>query len=122
MLSIPFLGRADIVPCKPTVTTVTKDGVTKTVMTNNCDFGSLIQLANNIINFIITISVSASAIMFAYAGFLYMSSQGNSGQVEKAHSIFKNVALGLVFVLGAWLIVKAVMWGLGAESSSLLGS
>jgi len=87
---------------------------------NPCNFNSLVQLVSNIIDFIIYISVSASAVMFAYAGFLYLSSQGDTGKVKTAHNIFKNVGWGLVFVLGAWLIVKAILKGLGAEGTSLL--
>lgn len=87
-----------------------------------CDFTALLQLASNIIDFIIYISVSASAIMFAYAGWLYITAQGQPGKISSAHSIFKNVGLGLVFVLGAWLIVKAVLSGLGlGPGYSLLG-
>ena len=110
-LSVPFLSKAELVPCKPTVD---EEGN----MANSCTFNSLVQLVDNIIDFIITISVSVSAIMFAYAGFLYLS--GNPGKIKQAHGIFKNVAIGLIFILGAWLIVKAILTGLGAEGSSLL--
>ena len=86
-----------------------------------CNFNGLVQLASNIIDFIIYMSVSVSAIMFAYAGFLYITAQGETGKISTAHSIFKNVGLGLVFVLGAWLIVKAVLTGLGGTANNLLG-
>ena len=86
-----------------------------------CNFNALVQLASNIIDFIIYMSVSVSAIMFAYAGFLYITAQGETGKISTAHSIFKNVGLGLVFVLGAWLIVKAVLTGLGGTANNLLG-
>ncbi|MBU4536625.1 pilin [Patescibacteria group bacterium] len=110
-LSTPFLSQADLIPCKPYVD---ESGN----MVNSCNFSSLVQLVDNIINFIITLSVSVSAIMFAYAGVLYLS--GDPGKIKRAHEIFKNVALGLIFILGAWLIVKAILTGLGAEGTSLL--
>ncbi|MCK4918577.1 MAG: hypothetical protein KAS02_02225 [Candidatus Pacebacteria bacterium] len=116
IILIPSFVKADwilgsqLVPCNPTIG---EDGT----MTK-CGFGDLVQLANNLIDFIIYISVSVSAIMFAYAGFLYITSS-TSGNIEKAHSIFKSVGIGLIFILGAWLIVKAVLVGLGANQSLL---
>ncbi|MBU1046467.1 pilin [Patescibacteria group bacterium] len=71
-----------------------------------CNFCDLVILVNNIINFIIYISVPVSAIMFTYAGFLYLS--GNPGKIKQAHGIFKNVGLGLILILGAWLIVNLI--------------
>lgn len=79
-----------------------------------CNFCDLVLLVSNIINFIIYMSVSVSAIMFTYAGFLYIMAQGQPGKISTAHGIFKNVALGLFFILGAWLLVNAI-------TSSLLG-
>ncbi|MBU4536903.1 pilin [Patescibacteria group bacterium] len=71
-----------------------------------CNFCDLIILVNNIINFIIYLSVPISAMMFAYAGVMYLS--GDPGKISNAHGIFRNVALGLVFILGAWLLVNLI--------------
>jgi hypothetical protein len=109
IISIPILSHAEwsvtkqLVPCNGP----------------DCTFNSLVQLANNIIDFIVYISVPVSAIMFAYAGWLYITSS-TSGNIEKAHKIFVSVGLGLLFILGAWLIVKAILTGMGAEGKSLL--
>ncbi|MFH1402248.1 MAG: hypothetical protein ABIG87_01315 [Patescibacteria group bacterium] len=112
---LPSFVSADLVPCKQTLNS-------KGTWDNTCDFAALVQLASNIIDFILKMAGSISAIMFAYAGFLYLSAQGDSGKITTAHKIFKNVALGIFFVVGAWLIVKAILVGLGAESYGLLGS
>ena len=80
-----------------------------------CEFADVLQLASNIINFLITISVVIATIAFAYAGFLYLTSGGDSGKVSKATGIFTNVVVGFIIVVGAWIIVHTIL-------SALLGS
>src|SRR5689334_14472906 len=75
-----------IVPCK---------GVDCTV----CDIATLAQ---NVINTGVFIFIFLSALMFAYAGFLYLTNEA-IGQQQAAKSIFKNVTIGLVLLLAAWL-------------------
>ncbi len=78
----------------------------------NCNFCHLVELAQNIINFLVLVSIALAAIAFAWAGFLYMTSAGDQGKVKKAHDVFKKVAIGLIIVLGAYLIVNLVVYGL----------
>lgn len=73
-----------------------------------CSFNHVIILIQNILEFLIMISLPISAIMFAYAGWLYMSAQGSESQVSKAHSVFKNVTIGFILILSAWVIVWTV--------------
>jgi len=80
----------------------------------NCGFNDLIQLARNIIDFLLVIAVFVGTIAIMYAGFVYVSSAGDTGKVEQAHTIFKNVLFGFIIALGAWLIVHAIISGLGA--------
>ena len=81
-----------IVPC---------DGV-------DCNLCHLAQLAQNLLNTGIFVAVFLSAILFAYAGWLYLSNQA-VGEVERAKKIFLDVVLGLVLVLGAWILVDTLM-------------
>ena len=73
-----------------------------------CDFSQLVLLIKNITNFIILISAPVSAIMFSYAGYLYLTAAGDTGKISKAHSVFWTVLVGFSIILGAWLIVKAL--------------
>ena len=102
-LALPHVAAA-WTPGQPLVTCGTQatDGV-------ECGFAHLVTLVANIIDLGIYIVVMGSAILFAYAGFLYMTAAGNQGQVSKAHHIFLNVAIGLVIALAAWLIVKLIV-------------
>lgn len=80
------------------------DGVTV-----KCDFVAFVALVNRVITFIIEISIPIAALLFAYAGFLYMNAQGNLGKVSQAHKIFQNVAIGFMIILAAWLIVYTLV-------------
>ena len=75
-----------------------------------CGYADLITMANNIISFlVIDISVPIATISFVYAGFLYITSGGNEGQVSKAHEIFKKVIIGFIIAASAWLLVHMIL-------------
>jgi len=87
-----------------------------------CNFNKLVELAKNIINLAITIAPMLAAVAFAVAGFYYITSAGDTGKVKQAHDIFTYTALGLVVVLAAWLIVNAILDGLGVGGAfNILG-
>ncbi|MBX4210519.1 pilin [Candidatus Parcubacteria bacterium] len=75
---------------------------------DECNFYSFIQLINNVITFLIYLSIPIAAISFAYAGILYLTSAGNTAQMSKAKGIFGTVLVGFLIVLGAWLIVYTI--------------
>ncbi len=97
VLSTPFVLRAQnpLVPCE--------DG---------CNFCDLVQLGWNIVHFIAWIVIPLAAIAFAWAGFLYLTSGGSQDKISRAHSVFKKVAIGLIFALAAYLIVHMIIVGL----------
>ncbi len=70
-----------------------------------CD---LAELANNVLTTAIYIAVFLSAILFAWAGWLYLTS-GGGGDISRAKEIFQNVAVGLVIVLIGWLVVDTLI-------------
>ena len=82
----------------------------------DCNFGDLFQLAHNIIGFLVLISIPLAAIAFAWAGFLYLFSAGDQGKIKTAHGIFLKVGIGLVIVLGAYLLVDVIMRGLTEDT------
>jgi len=74
-----------------------------------CTVCDIATLAQDILNFGIFLSVVVSAFLFAYAGILYMANEGGS-QIKKAKEIFRNVAVGLIIVLAAWLLIDTIMY------------
>ena len=112
LMAIPLIGLAQpastIIPC----------GLTSDATATNCGFNDLIILAQKVINFLIfRIAAPLGAIMFAYAGFLYITNHGNEGQVTQAHEIFLYVFWGLVIALAAWLLVNFILVFLMGDTS-----
>ena len=108
----PFSAQAVWVPGQPVVPC---DGS----VAKPCDFNALVVLANNIISIGIYLAILVAVAMFAFAGWLYLTSAGDTGKMKQAHTIFTNAALGFVFVLAAWLIITLILDTLVKEGSAL---
>ncbi|MDO8521145.1 MAG: hypothetical protein Q7S52_03450 [bacterium] len=84
-----------------------------------CTFEKLIEQVQIVINFLIfSVAAPLAAVMFAYAGYLYVTNAGNESQIKQAHEIFWNVFIGLVIALAAWLTINFILtFFLGADSA-----
>ncbi|MFH0846383.1 MAG: hypothetical protein V1851_03240 [Patescibacteria group bacterium] len=100
-----------LIPCKPQLA---KNG--SIVEGTECGFYSLVQGVSNVINFLIELGIVISVLMFAYAGFLYITEREKAK--ERAKKIFMGVIMGMFFMLAAWLIVQLILKGLGAEDTA----
>jgi hypothetical protein len=76
---------------------------------DDCDLCDFLQLVQNILNALIFISVVTATVLFAWAGFLLITNNGNPGRVTRAKSIFVSVLVGIIVILAAWLIVDTIM-------------
>ena len=98
----PVLALADtsgLIPCG--------NNVQNKQVTDPCTYEDLITLVQTIIDFLIfKLAAPISALLFAYAGYLYLTNGGNESQIKQAHDIFLNVFWGFILALGAWLLVK----------------
>ncbi|HUD02987.1 MAG TPA: pilin [Candidatus Paceibacterota bacterium] len=74
-----------------------------------CQACSLAQLVQNIINFLIGLSIPVAAALFAWAGVLYFTSAGDTSKHSKAKGIFTNTFIGFVIVITAWLVVNTLL-------------
>jgi hypothetical protein len=86
-------------------------GLPKSIVPCNgvdCEVCHLATLAQNLLNTGIFMFIFIAAMLFSYAGFLYLTNEA-IGQQQKAKSIFKNVAIGLIILLSAWLVVDTLM-------------
>jgi len=83
-----------------------------------CGLCDIATLAQNVLNTGIFIAVFLSAILFAWAGWKYVTA-GGGGDVSSAREIFTNVLVGLVIILAAWLIVDTIMRTLVNPSASI---
>lgn len=72
----------------------------------DCNFGHVIQFANTIITWLLRIAIPVTAALFSYAGFLYLTSEGNPGKKAQANKVFQSVFWGFIMALSAWILVN----------------
>lgn len=115
-----------LVPCGsevyPPGYTMTVDGIPNVDVSgqvkNPCGFKHVLTLVNKVIRFILfVLVVPIAAIMFAYTGFLLLTSGGDPGKKKKAKEIFANVFWGLIIAAAAWLIIRTILSLLGYDGA-----
>jgi hypothetical protein len=77
---------------------------------------SVLGLFSGLVELLISIASILAAIFIMYAGWLYLSSAGDESKVSEAKKVFKNVGVGFLLLLCAWLIVVSILESLGAKS------
>ena len=75
----------------------------------SCSACHLVKLVSNLMEFFVYAAVVVATLMFTWAGIKYVTSGTKPDQISEAHKIFFNVLIGLVLVLGAWLIVDLIL-------------
>lgn len=75
-------------------------GLTGTDITN-----FLTKIAKQAISFVLVIA----AIFIMLAGYLYITSMGNTAKVEQAKQMLLYVVIGVLVVMGAWLAVNEIV-------------
>ena len=84
-----------------------------------CTFADLMAAVSKVVNFMITLALTLSVAVIAYAGFLYMKSGDNAGERTKANKMLQKSAIGIGLSLAAWLIVKLIFSALGADTGGI---
>lgn len=109
IFSIPlFVSAAGLVPCGDSASVV--NGV-QIPAQPPCDFNFLIKMANNIIHFLIyDVFVPLSALMIMYAGGRLALMPNKEEERNKAKEIFKNIGIGIAIMIGAFVLIKFVLY------------
>jgi hypothetical protein len=104
-ISVRFVLAADLIPCDGTAA-------------HPCGFDELLQLVENVMHFLLfDMVLPISAILFAYVGFLFLTSGSNPGNRDKAKKILWKLVAGLVISLSAWLIIRTILVTLGYDNT-----
>jgi hypothetical protein len=86
-----------------------------------CNFEYLMTMLNYIIDWSFKyLATPIFAILFIYAGYLYITSSGNPGNVNTAKKIIKNALWGYLIILASWLIIDTIVAGLGFTGETYL--
>lgn len=89
--------------------------------TYDCDFNQVLATIDRIIKFLLyIIALPVAAILFAYSGIklIIAKASGKQAALGEAKSVIFNVLIGLIFAMGAWVIVKFVLVILGYTDAS----
>lgn len=100
-------GSSGLVPCGYSAYDPT--GNNDAASSTGCQACNLAQLIQNVMTFAIGIAIPIAAALFAYAGFLYITSAANPGNIAKAKDIFKSAFIGFIIAITAWLVINTVL-------------
>lgn len=70
--------------------------------------GSLETLFSNVVNVVISLAAVALFLMFIVGGFSFLFSGGDQKKLEQARGTLTNAIIGLVVIVGAYLILRVV--------------
>lgn len=59
-------------------------------------------------NILLPIGGVVAALMVMYAGFLYVTSGGNTTKIQQAHQALLYAVIGAAILLGAWVIAQVI--------------
>ena len=74
-----------------------------------CTLDDLVPVVNNVVNIVLFLAGSGMLLMFVYGGYLWVSSGGSPERVSKGKEVIKAAIIGIVLVLGSWLIVDGII-------------
>lgn len=98
ILLLPFVAEAQFGPIIP-----------EACRACPCGFAGVLAIIQNVVNFLIALSIMVATIIMVWAGGLYILSATNPESRSTANKMLINAAVGLLIVLSAWLIVDFVM-------------
>jgi hypothetical protein len=94
--SAPLVGPGNLVPCDGTAWLP-------------CKFSHLMQLANNVIKFIIILAIPIAAVGFVYIGYVFIAKGGSEEAKGKAKKVAGSMVVGLIAILAGWLGVNLIL-------------
>ncbi|MFA6322212.1 MAG: hypothetical protein WCX71_01895 [Candidatus Buchananbacteria bacterium] len=76
---------------------------------NNCGLNAMYQTVINFTQIILALTGSAALLIFVYGGVLWIAAAGKSEIIDKGKQAIIAAAVGLVIVLGSWLVVNTTI-------------
>src|SRR3989344_7570286 len=74
----------------------------------DCDFTDVVNAIKRMVDWGIIFALQFSVIVIAYAGFNYMISGDNASKRATANKMLLKVAIGIAWIIGAWLVVTLI--------------
>ncbi len=78
--------------------------------TDKCSFTDIFRLLNNALQFFITqLLIPIFVIIIMYAGYQYLTAEGNPSKIANIKKMLQHIVLGILLILTSWLIVRTIM-------------
>lgn len=81
----------------------------KLVIANPLGVKSIEEVIQKIMGVIVKLAIPVIICFFIYSGFMFITAQGDKKQLETAKTMFVQVVIGSVIILGAWTIASAIV-------------
>lgn len=81
-----------------------------------CQVADFFIVGNTVIELLLGLSGSVMLIMIVYGGFLWLTSGGNSSQIDKGKKVLVGAFIGLVIVFVAYTAVEFILAALGVPN------
>lgn len=110
-IALPALAAGGLIPC---------DGVCSPNSTNciSCTPCHFLQMVVNIANFIVKNVVPPLAgLLFLIGGIMMIMAAGSESRFKKGKEIIVNTGIGVVIVLGSWLIINTLILAIARQDA-----
>jgi Type IV secretion system pilin len=78
------------------------------VLTNPINVGTLTEFIAKILDIVLTLGIPIITLAIIYAGFLFVTAQGNSEKLETAKKTLLYTIIGAAILLGSWILASAI--------------
>jgi len=82
---------------------------TKTPPDSMCHFNDALLLIDNVLQVFIWVSVPIATLLFAWIGWIFITSSDKPGARNDAKKKLEALGKGLFFILGSWLIINTLV-------------
>ncbi|KND52084.1 MAG: hypothetical protein AB198_00720 [Parcubacteria bacterium C7867-003] len=107
-----FLLSPFIASSQPTNTGITYEcssvNATGQTVYGDCQYVDLLKAVKKVINWMIIFTLQFSVVVIAWAGFNFMTSGDSASKRTEAKEMLRKVALGIFWVLAAWVVVNLI--------------
>ncbi len=79
---------------------------------------SITTIVGSLINVVLGLSGIVFTILLVYAGILYLTAQGEEGNVKKAKKLISSSILGIIIIVASWAITKYLFEALLAVTAT----
>ncbi len=71
-------------------------------------FKTIAEFVEGLLRAVVYIALPIISLFIVYAGFKFVTAQGNQGKITEARDNFMYVVIGAILILGAWAIAQLI--------------